>query len=202
MGRTNSQLSGGGDKGLENLKFSATEFQFSNSAEIPADCEITLPYLQTRVFDLVSSNPPITNLTVNALGTITNMSRFLRRGNQIKTVTITFDTSQATSIDLYMSANVEAIYGTIDATSATGAIGMVVGNQYKLTYLRFAPDTISCNITLHACKVLTMDSWNSVFAGLKTITEAHTITLPGQVTFTQEQLDGITAKGWTIARYN
>lgn len=205
MGRTNAIIKSGGgvNKGFENLKYSKNEFQFSSSVDIPEDCEITLPFTQTRLYDLVASNPPIVNLTVNALGTITSMERFLRNGNSLETVTINFDTSAVTNMAFAAtSSNIKAIYGTLDATSVTGSIGILGSNNYTLTYIRFAPNTISCNVSMHNAKALSSDSWTSLFTGLKTVTEARTITLPTQVIFTEEELDDITAKGWTIVRYN
>ncbi len=68
-----------------------------------------------------------------------------------------------------------------------------------LANVEIVPQTIKVSISFGDSPLLTVESKQSVFDGLATVTTAQTLTLNANAKILQSQVDTANAKGWTVA---
>lgn len=209
MGRTNSCVKGGANKGLEGLLYSKNNFAFSSNANTPNDVEVSLPYVQTSISQITADLPStVTKVKIKGNNNITNMYRAFFRKNNITEITLDFDTSTVTFWDNCFSgygydSTLTKIANALDFTNLN--TGNLFASCYSLVYLRIVQNTLSVSLALNQTN-LDADSYTSVFNSLMDISSgtAQTLTLQNSHygRYTDTQIAEATAKGWTVTRLN
>lgn len=87
----------------------------------------------------------------------------------------------------------------LDFSSCASALSGTFEYCTSLINLKFALQTIKRSISFVHCSKLSVESRQSIFDGLATVTTAQTLTLNPQLKILQSQVDSANAKGWTVA---
>lgn len=208
MGRTNSQLSGGGT--LQMNWDDLTALTFGNGlSENPY--EFTIPKNTTTLADVFrQGNLRSTNLIIHNSGSaITSLHRAFQNSASGRHFTIDFDTSTVTDWRQTFQGTSTQSYIVIDgmpldfssATAISGCFDYHYYNANMQSDFRIAEGTLALSMNFQGN--VTDDTLASIVKGLADLTggTAQTLTLNTNVKarLTNEQIATITAKNWTLA---
>lgn len=98
----------------------------------------------------------------------------------------------------FSCSRLETIQEPFDFSKVTNT-NNTFSNCTALKDIKFVSETIKVSINFSYCKMLTLESVQSIFDGLATVTTAQTLTLNANTKILQSQVDVANAKGWTIA---
>lgn len=215
MGRTNSQLSGGGVP-VGNKWEDVKTMTLNNPSSAPTEYEITIPPYMTDLSSLFTpSNLRGCNIIIHKTGgnDITSLNQTFRYPTGDRTITLDFDTSNVTNWDrtfsragLGSAAISLTINGLLDFTSAGTSVNSMFSdylyNSAKVSSFRLAEGSLSQSMNFYGVNP-DDDTLASIVAGLKDMTgqTAPTLTLNSNVSarLTAEQIATITAKNWNLA---
>lgn len=219
MGRTNSQLSGGGSGTYETNWNDLTALTLGELSANPY--EITIPPAITSLNQMFAGwTTNLTKLKNDIIvhkstgSAITNLNQaFGQSNNYAREITIDFDTSAVTDWTYCFKLGGAATYakitinGTLDFTSATNLSSYPIFNGFiyrEGNYSTFtvAEGSIYVSLQLSGCNP-DDDTLQSIIDGLADLTggTAQTLTLNSNVSarLTAEQIATITAKNWNLA---
>jgi hypothetical protein len=207
MGRTNSQLSGGGDMDYFLLSTNPLAFTNVTMPDKYKTLEVTLPSAQTSLYQFAKYIKNCEHITINTSGTITNLAQLLTNTTSVKTLTLNFSTASVTAAGSMLSSDrgtsLEEITTPLDWSSMGDTDQYVWYGMNKLFNLTFVAGTIHSNLNLAPCSALNDNSLASIVNGLADLTggTGKTLTLHAtpKANLTAEQIATITAKNWTLA---
>lgn len=173
--------------------------------------DITLNLINAKSISGLIDNKPImfNKLTINVSNKCTTFQNAFRCNSvtdnslkNLKTIVINGDTSNVTTfLNAFMGrTDLEEIVGDLNMISSTSN-GNTFSNCEKLVNVRFVKDSITLKTSFAHCANLSMESADSIIAGLATVEESQLLSLPSHIKsqLSQTQIAQITSKNWTLA---
>lgn len=141
----------------------------------------------------------LTSMTFNSTSKGTKFYSLFSRAYKLVEV-YGLDVSNATSVDgiFFDCFALETVHEPLNFAKA-GNLTSIFNNCGALKNVRFVAETLKKSVSFAQSPLLTIESKQSIFDGLATVTTATTLTLNANTKILQSQVDAANAKGWTVA---